>query len=79
MEEERFPLSFHIQAIKEMIRVSRNEVRIYPLKGPNRPDTPMLSAVLSALLHEDVMVELLRVDYRDIAGACHMLSIKKNI
>lgn len=78
LSEDNFPLQFHIDAIKEMIRVSRNEVRIYPLKGPNCRNNPMLSGVLEALKSEPVTVELVPVDYKDIAGANMMLQIRKN-
>lgn len=77
-ESERFPLSFHIAAIREMLRVCKEEVRIYPLKGPNRPDNPLLSAVLAALSNDDVYFELVYVGYKDIAGADRMLRIIKN-
>ncbi len=77
-EQEKFPFEFHLDAIREMIRVSKNEVRIYPLKGPNRPDNPLLDRVLKALAKEDnIKFELEHVDYKDIAGANMMLRITK--
>ncbi|MBX9689959.1 MAG: class I SAM-dependent methyltransferase [Candidatus Obscuribacterales bacterium] len=75
--EERFPLSFHIEAIKEMIRVSSHELRIYPLKGPNRSNHALLSAVLETLQKMPVEFELVDVSYKDIAAATQMLKIKK--
>lgn len=78
LNEERFPLSFHLEAINEMLRVSRNEVRIYPLKGPNSKDNPLLSAVLEYLKSQGVKAELEIVGYKDIAGANLMLRIRKN-
>lgn len=78
LEGEKFPLSFHIDAIKELIRVSRDEVRIYPLKGPNCQDNTMVAAIIDALCDEPVEADLRPVTYRDIAGANTMLRIIKN-
>ena len=78
LEEDKFTLGFHIEAIKELIRVSRNEVRIYPLKGPNCQDNPLMAAVLAALNSEPVEVDLRPVTYKDIVGANTMLLIRKN-
>lgn len=78
LTEEKFPLSFHIDAINEMIRVSRNEVRIYPLKGPNSKDNPLLSAVLEHLKSKGIAADLEIVGYKDIAGANLMLRIRKS-
>jgi len=74
---DHYDESFHISAIRELIRVARNEVRIYPLKGPNRPDSPILNKVLSVLKREPLQIDLVEVDYRDIAGANMMLRIRK--
>jgi hypothetical protein len=77
LNEDKFTLGFHIDAIKEMIRVSRKEVRIYPLKGPNCKDNPMLAAILAALNDEPVTADIIPVGYKDIAGANLMLRILK--
>ncbi len=77
-EQDEFSMSFHIQAIRELIRVSKWEVRIYPLKGPNRPDNPMLSRVLEVLSDDSSLTtSLVPVTYKDIAGANLMLRIQK--
>lgn len=75
--DERFSLSFHIAAIKEMIRVSRNEIRVYPLKGPNRSDNPMLSKVLDGISSDNVDIEFVNVEYKDIVGANTMMRLVK--
>lgn len=75
-ESARFNLAFHINAIREMIRVSKKEVRIYPLKGPNRASNPLLSSVLADLACDEIKFELEDVSYKDIAGAHLMLRIR---
>lgn len=77
VEDNRFSVSFHNEAIIELIRVAREEVRIYPLKGPNKPDSPMLELALETLKKLPVDFELIPVDYRDVAGANLMLRIRK--
>ncbi len=77
LEDDRFSLGFHIESIMEMLRVSRNEVRIYPLKGPNSTGTPLLNAVLEFLRRANIETELIGVNYKDIVGADKMLRIKK--
>lgn len=76
-EDEVFPLNFHIDAIRELIRIASEEVRIYPLKGPNRPDNPMLEKVLEALSDDDIRIDFETVGYKDIVGADRMLRIRK--
>jgi len=77
LDVDHFPLEFHIAAIKELLRVSRNELRIYPLKGPNRSDNPLLQEVLQWLKEEPVDIEFRSVSYKDIVGANTMLKIQK--
>ncbi|MBX9719969.1 MAG: class I SAM-dependent methyltransferase [Candidatus Obscuribacterales bacterium] len=77
-EKDEFSMSFHIQAISELIRVSKWEVRIYPLKGPNSTDNPMLSRVLEVISQDSSLtISLVPVNYKDIAGANLMLRIQK--
>lgn len=77
LDDDTFSLEFHLQAIREMIRLAAEEVRIYPLRGPNKPDNPMFDKVMNVLALESMQVELVKVDYKDIVGADTMLRIRK--
>lgn len=77
LSEERFNFQFHMRAVFELLRVVKDEVRIYPIKGPNRPDSPMADAVVEALRETGIRAEYVSVDFKDVAGANQMLRIIK--
>jgi hypothetical protein len=76
-DDDTFSLEFHIDAIHEMLRVSAEEIRIYPLRGPNKPGNPMFDKVMNLLAQEKAVTELVKVGYKDIVGADTMLRIRK--
>ena len=77
LSDERFPFEFHMRAVSELLRVVKDEVRIYPVKGPNRSDSPMADAVVVALREVGIQSEYVPVDFKDVAGANLMLRIYK--
>jgi len=81
MENSPFDLAFHRKALAELIRVSRDEVRIYPLRGPRTPaghnleKHDYLEPLMQELAAAGHRVELQSVEQRDILGAESMLVI----
>ncbi len=74
--ESKFDLAFHQKAILELIRVSHQEVRIFPLKGPHCNEHEFLQPILNSL--ESVKVNFLNTNYADLFGANHVLQILKS-
>jgi len=75
--EDRFDYDFHRKALRELIRVTDGEVKIYPVKGPHQDH---FHHYIGDLLKDDQFrdVELLiePVSYRDIRDAHEMLRIR---
>lgn len=77
--EDRLPYQFHIDAIREMLRVSRGEVRIYPivkLRGAGERSTYVDRIVedLSPLIR----VNFEKVPYKFRRGADEMMRINRS-
>lgn len=77
LDDNRFPIEFHIDAIYELLRVVREEIRIYPIKGMNSADSPMADGVIAYLRNVGYRCELVPVKFREVAGADKMLRIYK--
>jgi hypothetical protein len=73
-------LDFHIRAINEMIRVTRGEVRIFPIMGFECDASPILEEVARwfQMGKNTVSVDSVRVNYEFLRGSDHMLRIRKN-
>lgn len=72
-------LEFHILAISEMIRVTRSEVRIFPIVGFDCDASPILEGVRQWCQKEvGVSADAVAVDYEFLRGADRMLRIKKD-
>ncbi|MGW4533574.1 methyltransferase domain-containing protein [Nocardia sp. NPDC004340] len=61
---DRFDLNFHLRAILELIRVSRREVRIFPLTPMGAPHTYReLPALIDSLTNAGITTAIKDVDY----------------
>jgi len=67
---------FHLSALREMLRVSSGEVRIYPVVGFGADAGPILSYSLMVLREEGVKAELVPVEYEFQKGGGAMLSLR---
>lgn len=76
--DHRLDLEFHLQALKEMIRVCKNEVRVYPLVKHHQKKSSLLKPVRDELSN-NAEVDLVKVDYQFRQGGNEMLVIKNNI
>lgn len=72
-----FDYKFHQKSLREMIRIARQEVRIYPIVGPNADKHPYIELLLNDPTFADVKMELVPVIFKDVRGACQMLKISK--
>jgi SAM-dependent methyltransferase len=73
--DHRLNYEFHLNSIKEMLRVSSDELRIYPLVKNKGIKSLFVNQIVSDL--EDVEVDLLKVDYEFRRGGNEMMIIKK--
>jgi hypothetical protein len=75
--EDRFNYDFHKRAIRELIRVTTGEVKIYPIKGPHHDHIhKYIGLLLEDREFNDVEFLIEPVTYRDIKDAHEMLKIR---
>ncbi|MCK9150513.1 class I SAM-dependent methyltransferase [Methanobacterium alcaliphilum] len=75
--DDRLDYDFHLESIKEMIRVSSQEVRIYPLvQLRNSKKSEYVEQIINDL-SPDFSLEVHKVDYKFRPGADEMLCISK--
>jgi hypothetical protein len=77
MENSPFDYEFHKNAITELVRVCKKEVRIYPLRGPGLTPHVYLPPLMEALTLAALQVDIQPVAQRDIKGADQMLIISR--
>lgn len=71
-----FDLQFHVDAILEMCRVSKDEVRIFPLLDLNNQKSPYLEPIMKHLKNRGFESKIIKTDYEFQKGANELLSIK---
>jgi hypothetical protein len=74
---KRFDFDFHLSACRELVRVSRNEVKIHPIVGTNGRKYPELGRLRIALAEEGIDSQIVDVDYEFFAGSDSMLVLKR--
>jgi hypothetical protein len=75
--EQRFDFDFHLAACRELVRVSRDEVRIHPLVGLNGKRYAALPRLRSALKDEGIESEIVSVNYEFFQGSDSMLTLRR--
>jgi SAM-dependent methyltransferase len=77
--QEQFDYQFHLEAIQEMIRVTKKggTIRIYPLVGFKDEEYPYLDSLLETLNNGEVIAEKTKTEFRFLPSATHYLSISK--
>lgn len=73
----RFDLGWHVEACRELVRVSAGEVRIHPVCGTDGRRYPELAALRSELAEVGVASEVVAVNYEFFVGTGSMLVLKK--
>ncbi|WP_345994007.1 class I SAM-dependent methyltransferase [Sulfurimonas sp. HSL-1716] len=76
---EHLDLQFHIDAILEMCRVARQEVRIFPIYDLYNQKSQHIEAVMERLLKQGFQAKIVKTDYEFQKGANEMLKIKKRL
>jgi hypothetical protein len=77
LQNSPFDFAFHKEAIAELIRVCRKDVRIYPLRGPGEGVHDYLRPIMKELEDLSLNVTLQDVPQRDIIGAEQMMIISR--
>lgn len=72
---EHFDLQFHIDSILEMCRVSKKEVRIFPLLDLKNSRSKHLEPILKILKDKGFETKIIKTDYEFQKGADEMLCI----
>jgi len=75
--EKQFDFGFHLDACRELVRVSRQEVRIHPLVGLGGQPYSELDRLRAALEEEGIASKIVPVEYEFFAGADSMLVLAR--
>ncbi|CAN5575087.1 SAM-dependent methyltransferase [soil metagenome] len=78
LQNSNMEYKFHSKALHELLRVSKKDVRIYPLQGPNVSEHHYIPRIMKELSDEGFKCELTPVKQRDIIGAEMMLQVSKS-
>ena len=70
---DRLEAAFHVQAIRELLRVAREEVRLYPLVSLTGERYPHLEALKADWAEAGVSHKIVPLDYEFLRGADEML------
>ncbi len=74
---KRFDFAFHLEACRELVRVSREEVRIHPVVGLGGKPYGDLDRLRAALAEDGIVSEVVPVDYEFFKGSDSMLVLKR--
>ena len=77
MYADRLDYQFHIETLNELLRVTKEEVRIFPLVDLEGKRYEQLNKIISYLADNGYTVEEVKVPYEFMAKANSMLKIKK--
>ncbi|MBS1953051.1 MAG: hypothetical protein JST89_02635 [Cyanobacteria bacterium SZAS-4] len=77
LQNSTMDYSFHSKALHELLRVTKKDVRIYPLQGPSVTEHQYIPRIMKEFSNEGLKCELVPVQQRDIIGAEKMLQITK--
>ncbi len=75
---KKFDFTFHLEACRELVRVSRDEVRIHPLVGLGGKKYVELDRLRSTLAEVGILSEVVPVDYEFFKGADSMLVLRRS-
>lgn len=78
--DDRLDYQFHLDSVREMLRVTSGEIRIYPLvRLRGEGERSSFGEILKDDIHDEGKVEIVKVDYRFRKGGNEMMKIKKNL
>ena len=73
---DRLGPEFHMSCLREIVRVSSGEMRIYPLTGLDTQPYPYLDDVVSILHSEGINTEICEVPFEFQRGANMMMRLQ---
>ena|ERR1700728_800438 len=76
---DRFDLQFHRAGILELMRVTRDELRIFPLVAMGSVVYPHLDQLLDQLCGEGWAIDVVDVDYEFQVGGTQMLVFRRQV
>ena len=74
---DRLDEAFHRASLRELLRVARREVRIYPLVSLDGTRHPYLPSLRAGLAAAGIVSEIVPLDYEVLRGANEMLLLRK--
>lgn len=74
---DRLDLEFHKACLRELVRVTKGEVRIFPLLGLDAKPYPYMDDILSFLDTMEVKAGIEEVPFEFLFGATQMMRIKR--
>lgn len=77
LHDDVFDYAFHLAGCRELIRVTKGEVRIHPTCGADGQPHPHLPRLIEDLAVDGISAEVVTVDYEFFAGAHSMLVLKR--
>ncbi|CAM2980575.1 class I SAM-dependent methyltransferase [Rariglobus hedericola] len=75
--ERLFDYAFHLAACRELVRVSRDEVRIHPVCGPDGKPYRELGRLRADLAREGIASSVVSVDYEFFRGSDTTLVLRR--
>lgn len=73
----RLDYAFHVAACRELVRVSRDEVRVHPVCGLDGRPYPGFARLRRELKEHGVAADVVPVNYEFFAGSASMLVLKR--
>ena len=74
---DRLSVDFHVASLKEMLRVSSGEVRVYPLQGLDAKPYAHMEDALARLRSEGLQAEIVPTPFEFQRGANKILILKQ--
>ncbi|TAL27354.1 MAG: class I SAM-dependent methyltransferase [Nitrospirae bacterium] len=74
---DRLDLDFHKACLRELVRVSSDEARIYPLQGLDAKPYLNMGAILSFLKHEGIRAKIVEAPFEFQRGSNKMMKLQK--
>lgn len=74
---DRLDIEFHKACLRELVRVSCGEVRIYPLQGLDAKPYPFMADILNFLRREGIRTEIVEGPFEFQRGSNKMMKLQK--
>lgn len=72
---DRLGYDFHIECLKELVRVSSGEIRVYPLTGLDAGTYPHLNTIMTFLSQNEINADVVKIPFAFQRGSNRMMRI----